>query len=91
MLIYIAIVGIIFGLELWIKNYVEKKWEHDKKKPILYDLLVLQKYHNKGAFLNLGATKQKLVAIISITLTIVMLVIFAITFFSFSSSRNSIN
>lgn len=43
-------------------------------------MIVVHRYHNKGAFLNLGETKQKLMTIVSLLLTLILTVVFLTTF-----------
>ena len=48
--------------------------------------MLLRKHHNEGAFLNAGRTKRKLVAFVSIVLTLALTVVF-LTTFSMKGSR----
>lgn len=65
----IAVAAAIFFGDLWIKNRVEKTGED--KLPIRFagGRLVLKKYHNTGAMLNLGASRRAAVAAVSVALT----------------------
>ena len=58
----------------------------DEEKEIGGGLLLLRKHHNEGAFLNAGRTKRKLVAFVSIVLTLALTVVF-LTTFSMKGSR----
>ena len=51
----------------------------DTPKEILDGKAVLRRYHNKGAFLNFGEQKQKLVTLLSVLLTAAVLVVFVLT------------
>ena len=51
----------------------------DTPKEILNGKAVLRRYHNKGAFLNFGEQKQKLVTLLSVLLTAAVLVVFVLT------------
>ena len=69
-MIYLGIVAIIFCVELVIKTWVEKKGKIGSTKELCGGKLLLKKHHNKGAMLNFGEKKQKLVAFISLILTL---------------------
>ena len=62
-----------------LKNYVEKHRNLYEKTPIAGGLIVLRKYHNKGAFLALGAKKRQMVAIVSVVLSIAATGVFIMT------------
>ncbi|MDE6751098.1 MAG: signal peptidase II [Lachnospiraceae bacterium] len=85
-MIYAALAAVIFLTDMVIKNWVERKCTEGKERKIGKGLLLLRKHHNKGAFLNAGEGKSKLVALLSIVLTLAMTVVFLATF-SFRGSR----
>ncbi len=58
-----------------MKHHVEKHFKVDEDRQTLRGLLVLRKYHNRGAFLNTGERRQKIVASISVALTALVAVI----------------
>lgn len=62
-----------------MKNYVEEYDVLDTPKEILDGKAVLRRYHNKGAFLNFGEQKRKLVTLLSVLLTVAVLVVFVLT------------
>lgn len=70
----------IFALDLLLKNQIEKKLEEGEIKPFCKGRLLIRKYHNTGAFLDLGAKKQGAVACLSLLLTLCMTVVFLSTF-----------
>ena len=78
-MIYIVIAAGIFLLEFFLKNYIEREKEEKKEEKIWGGMLVLQKYHNRGAFLNAGEKKSAVVALLSCLLTAVITVIFIVT------------
>lgn len=78
-MIYIAIIISIFMCELLIKNKIEKQKKEDTLEPILGGRIYIQKFYNRGAFLNLGNKRRKIVAAISLLFTLVMTVFFLIT------------
>lgn len=79
-MIYVIIAISIFLLEFGIKEWVEKAGKSGEEKEILNGKLLLRKYHNKGAFLDLGAAKSGIVAIASLLLTLSMTLVFLMTF-----------
>lgn len=78
-MVYIILIAVIFAGELFLKNKIEKTRSlHDTTK-LAGGKIIISKYHNTGACLNLGHKKQKLVAFISVLFTILMAVIFLLT------------
>lgn len=79
----ILIAGIFIG-DLWIKNRIEKidgvsfPIKFGKDTPIK-DLLILKKYHNTGAMLNLGAAKRSVMTAISVALTVLICIAFLLS------------
>ena len=73
---YLLAVFGIFGLDNMIKSRVEKKTgESAQDKLVLKNTLIIRKYHNNGAFLNLGEKKKGLVAFSSVVITLVLTVL----------------
>lgn len=79
-MIYAAIAAIVFFLDMGIKNRIEQKMPDGEEKKLGNGLLLLRKYHNKGAFLNMGEKRSGFVTILSIALTLAMTVLFLATF-----------
>lgn len=77
---YLAVIFSIFGLELGIKNYIEKSVEKGEKHPKCGGWILVQKYHNKGAFLNAGEKRRRAVAAASVFLSLVLTVLFVGSF-----------
>lgn len=76
---YITVILAIFGLELKIKNHVEETGCEGVDKKKCKNMLIIRKHHNKGAFLNAGESRQKVVMLLSVLLTIVTTVFFVLT------------
>ena len=76
---YLCIVALIFAGELGIKNYVENKRNEGEEKEICKGRILLRKYHNKGACMNLGEKKSNVVAGLSLILTAVLALVFLFT------------
>lgn len=77
---YIAVILGIFGTELGVKEYVERNKIEGITEKKLGGALLIRKHHNKGAFLNAGQSKRKVVAALSVVLTVFATILFAATF-----------
>ncbi len=77
---FAALASGIFALELLIKNKIEKSLEEGEEKPFFKGRLLIKKYHNKGAFLDVGSGRRRAVAFLSLCLTLFMTVVFLSTF-----------
>lgn len=77
---YALLAAAVFVLDLCIKNYIEKTKKEGEGAPVCGGRLLLNKYHNKGAFLNLGERKSGLMAVLSLLLTLSATVMFLATF-----------
>lgn len=69
----------IFLLDEGVKNYVEESETFDAPKSVLGGKAVLSRYHNRGAFLNLGEKKSALVRGLSVGLTAMVLMLFILS------------
>lgn len=78
-MIYVGIALSIVILEWVIKGYIEKNKEEDGVEERCKGLLRIQKYHNRGAFLNIMEKNGLLVRILSVLLTLLILVLFIVT------------
>ena len=76
---FAGIAAASFLIDEGMKNYVEEYDVLDTPKEILNGKAVLRRYHNKGAFLNFGEQKRKLVTLLSVLLTVAVLVVFVLT------------
>ncbi|MDO4294080.1 MAG: signal peptidase II, partial [Eubacteriales bacterium] len=76
---FAGIASAIFLLDKGIKDYAEAEEALAVPKPALGGRLVLQRYHNRGAFLNLGEKRSALMRALSLGLTAVVLVCFVCT------------
>ena len=70
----------IFIGDLFIKNYVERKFPDQGEQKKIKGFLRLRKHHNKGAFLNAGERKRQAVAVLSVLLTILVTILFILSF-----------
>lgn len=78
---YLLVTAGIFIGELLMKNHVEENWSMRETKSAAKGRLTLRRYHNHGAFLNLGEKKKALVAAVSVGLTAGLSVFFVLTLF----------
>ena len=76
---YLAVVLGIFGLDIGIKNHMEEHFDEREQQSRCGGFLLIRKYHNKGAFLNAGQSRQKLVAVLSVLLTLLMTLLFIVS------------
>ncbi len=79
---YIALIVLIFAGDLFIKNRVEKYiaiGRGEKEKRIANGKLILRKHHNQGMMLNMGEKKRPVVAAVSLTLTIILTLVFLLS------------
>lgn len=76
---YSAVIFTILGFDQGVKNYIEKNIDEGgvREKPGRF--LIIKKHHNKGAFLNFGQQKRRIVAALSVLMTIVLTMIFILT------------
>lgn len=70
----------IFLLDLFIKNYIEKNLKEGEERKLCKGRLLIKKYHNKGALLDVGAGRRRTVAFLSLALSLMMTVVFLSTF-----------
>ncbi len=76
---YLAVILVIFGVELKIKNHIEETKEEGCNEEACGGALLIRKHHNRGAVLNAGQHKRKLVMLVAVFLTVLATVIFIIT------------
>lgn len=79
MMRYVLMAAGIPAVDLWIKSHIEKTKEMYEKKTVLHGKLVIRRYHNRGAFLNLGEDRSLVMRALSVGLTAAVLVIFVCT------------
>lgn len=75
----IAMAAAIFFGDLWIKNRVEKISEDKLPIRFVVGRLIIKKYHNTGAMLNLGASRRTAVAAASVGLTALLNLAFLVS------------
>lgn len=78
-MIFIGIVITIVAVESVIKQVTEQNGTKGERKPILGGRLYLTKYHNYGAFLNLGEKRPEFVKGISLGLCLACTMIYVLT------------
>ena len=77
---YIIIAVTIFVSDSILKYRIEKNTNSDKKKEIFNNKIIIKKYHNSGAMLELLASKPHTVAMVSLAFAAFMTGVFAATF-----------
>ena len=78
-MLYIGIAAGIFLLEMFLKNSVEKRLPEGALLERCGGLLLLRNYHNKGAFLDIGRKARKLIAALSLLVTLVFTALFLLS------------
>lgn len=78
-MIYTIIALLLCGTDECIKRYVEEYRRAGENLPAIHNKIILKKYHNTGAMLNLGDKKQKVMAMISVIFTVFMSGVFVAT------------
>lgn len=78
-MIYIGIMVAIVAVEAVIKQVREQNGSFGEHKPILAGKLYLTKYHNRGAFLNLGQKRPEFVRGLSAGLCLACTLLFILT------------
>ena len=70
--IYTAIAALLCGADSLIKYAIERKHPDGELRPALHGKIIIRKFHNKGAMLNLGASRQQTMAVLSVIFTVFM-------------------
>ena len=76
---YLAVILGIFGLEFGIKKHIEETRTEGEEEKKCRGALIIRKHHNRGAFLNAGEKNQKAVMVISVALSALLTVVYAMT------------
>ena len=77
---YAVLSVLIFLLDLGIKNRIEENKTEGETEEVFNGRLLIRKYHNRGAALDVGEKRSGLVALFSLALTLAMTVVFLLTF-----------
>ena len=70
--IYTAIAALLCGADSLIKYAIERNHPDGELRPALHGKIIIRKSHNKGAMLNLGASRQQTMAVLSVIFTVFM-------------------
>ena len=77
-MIYFIVIILIFGIEILVKDYIERHQIYGKEKKVLKGKVSITKQYNKGACMNLLEKKEKLVKYISAIMLIGAIICFLI-------------
>ncbi len=77
---YILIILSVFTGEFFWKKHVEEKIPEGSSKKALHDTIILTKYHNRGAALNIWEKRPKIVKTMSVALTAMAAALFLCSF-----------
>lgn len=72
----ISLIAIIFAGDLCIKNYIERTGVEEQTHKLWGGRLLIRKHHNRGAMLNIGQSRQKAVAVLSVIMTLAATAVF---------------
>lgn len=75
---YLLITAGVFLLDFLLKAYMDKKYARKVQHKRLHDKIMIEKYYNKGAALNLFAKRPKLMKILH---TLIMVMVCAVYYF----------
>ena len=78
-MIYILTAASVFVGEYFLKKHIEKTRNVGEYTAVLNGKLLIRRYHNKGAFLNLGEKQSSLVCALSVGLMVFCTGIFICT------------
>lgn len=78
-MIYWLIIAGIFGVDMGVKNAVEKCGDLTGEAQKMGRLLMLRRFHNRGMALNLGEKHRKVVASLSVVMTVGLTVLFIVS------------
>ena len=70
--IYTAIAALLCGADSLIKYAIERNHPDGELRPARHGKIIIRKFHNKGAMLNLGASRQQTMAVLSVIFTVFM-------------------
>lgn len=59
-MIYLGLIGIVFLTDFFLKKYIERKYARKVQHPHLKNKIMIEKYYNDGATLNLLAKHPKI-------------------------------
>ena len=72
----VSLIAAVFVGDLCIKNYIERTGIEGETRKRWGGRLLLRKHHNRGAVLNAGQSRQKLVAALSLIMTVAAVIVF---------------
>jgi signal peptidase II len=75
-MLYILIVVAVVVLEYYIKNYMEENRNLGDRQEIFGGKIIIRKFYNKGAFLNLLENKKEIVKTVSCVILGLLLLLF---------------
>ena len=77
--IYTALAVLVGGTDSLIKYAIDRNHPDGELKPAFHGRVMIRKFHNTGAMLNLGASKQQIMAAISVIFTVFMTGVYVAT------------
>lgn len=77
-MIYLLITAGVFLLDFGIKHYMDKKYARKVQHPRLHGKIILEKYYNNGAALNLLAKKPGIMRLLH---TVILVIVGILSYF----------
>lgn len=75
----IGLIAAVFSGDLWIKNYIERTGTEGVTRSLCNGKVMIRRHHNRGIALNVGQSRQMLVAALSVVMTLVAFVCFVVS------------
>lgn len=75
-LVCVSIIAAVFAGDLWIKNYIERAGSESETRQLWKGRILIRKHHNRGAVLNVCQARRKLVAAVSVVMTVAAVIFF---------------
>lgn len=75
-----GLVVLIFVGELLLKNHVERREPPEGERELLGGRLLLRRYHNRGMAFGIGECNRRIVAVLSVMLTVLSALILIFSF-----------
>lgn len=76
-MIYIGIAVAVFFIDFFLKKYIDRKYARKVQHPRLKNKVMIEKYYNEGATLNLLAKKPKVMTAIHTVVLVCLAIVYA--------------
>ncbi len=76
-MVYVGIAAVVFLLDFFLKKHMDKKYARKVSHPRLKNKILIEKYYNEGAALNLLAKRPKILTALHTAVLLVLAVAYA--------------